>query len=133
MPRPPRRAFAAVILLAAACNRDEDQHHGAPPPPPPTAKPAACAGGGGKIADAASAPFFPQGSPSLGGFCLDPNGGDKTFGEGASLPIDHICDLFDGEYLTLSRSISMPKSTVTQGERSESASVSASGKRPSAK
>jgi hypothetical protein len=97
MPRLDRRVLAAVLLLAAACNRDEDQHHGAPPPPPPTAKPAACAGGGGKIADAASAPFFPQASPSLGGFCLDPNGGDKAFGEGASLPIDHICDLFDGE------------------------------------
>jgi hypothetical protein len=99
MPRPPRSVFATLIVLfaAAACNHDEEQHHGAPPPPPPSAKPAACAGGGGKIADAASAPFFPQASPSLGGFCLDPNGGDKTFGEGASLPIDHICDLFDGE------------------------------------
>jgi hypothetical protein len=41
-----------------------------------------------------SAPFFPQ---SSSGFCLDPNGGDKTFGEGGTLPIDHICDLFDGE------------------------------------
>jgi hypothetical protein len=41
-----------------------------------------------------SAPFFPR---SLGGFCLDPNGGDKAFGEGAPLPLDQICDLFDGE------------------------------------
>jgi hypothetical protein len=89
-----RRVLAVVILFAAACSRGEEQHQGAPPPPPPTAKPAACAGGGGKIADAASAAFFP---PSSGGFCLDPNGGDKAFGEGASLPIDHICDLFDGE------------------------------------
>ncbi len=63
------------------------------PRPPPRGRPRA-SHGGGKIADAASAPFFPR---LAGGFCLDPNGGDKTFGEGASLPIDHICDLFDGE------------------------------------
>ncbi|WP_437561030.1 DUF6599 family protein [Sorangium sp. So ce542] len=67
---------------------------GAPPPPPPAAKPAACADGGGTISDAASAPFFPR---TTGGFCLDPNGAEKTFGESAPLPLDSICDMFDGE------------------------------------
>jgi hypothetical protein len=85
-------AFATLTL--AGCDHKAEERHGAPPPPPPTARPAACANGGGKIADSASAPFFPAGT---GGFCIDPNGGDKTFGESASLTIDHICDLFDGE------------------------------------
>src|SRR5690606_37770840 len=31
------------------------------------------------------------------GFCLDPNGSDKAFGEGAPQHLDGICDLFDGE------------------------------------
>src|SRR5579871_1476769 len=87
-------AFAALTFLASTCSKSEEPRQGPPPPPPPAAKPAACAGGGGKIADGASAPFFPQ---AAGGFCVDPNGGDKAFGEGAALPIDHICDLFDGE------------------------------------
>ena len=59
-----------------------------PPPSAAAPKPLACAGGGGTLADAQSAPFFPRTS---GGYCLDPNGGDKTYGEGGSLPIDKIC------------------------------------------
>jgi hypothetical protein len=96
--RESRRA-ACVVLAAAlasglvACSKREEPR-GSPPPPPPSAKPATCAGGGGKIGDTVSAPFFPQAS---GGFCLDPNGGEKTFGEAAGQPIDRICDLFDGE------------------------------------
>jgi hypothetical protein len=97
-------SLSSLILLVAlaglpstACNQSEEPRRGAPPPPPSSAaKPGACTAGGGKIADAASAPFFPQ-SFAGGGFCLDPNGGDRAFGEGATLPIDHICDLFDGE------------------------------------
>jgi len=93
----PARLFAAAFaaLTLVACGHAEGApRRGPPPPPPPAPKPAACAGGGGKLADAASGPLFPQTS---GGFCLDPNGGDKTFGEGGTQPIDHICDLFDGE------------------------------------
>jgi hypothetical protein len=90
-----RPSLAAIaLLLAAACTRSEEPRQGPPPPPPATAKAAACTGGGGKIADATSAPLFPR---TTGAFCLDPNGGDKVFGEGAALPIDRICDLFDGE------------------------------------
>lgn len=85
-----------AALSIAACNRsDEQPHRGAPPPPVKTAAPGTCASGGGKIADAASAPFFPRTSS---GFCVDPHGGEKTFGEGASLPLGNICtDVFDGE------------------------------------
>jgi hypothetical protein len=91
------RVFRVALVVGlcsglTACSKG-DEPRGAPPPPPPE-KPATCAGGGGKIADAASAAFFPQAS---GGFCLDPNGGDKTFGDAASQPIERICDLFDGE------------------------------------
>ena len=90
-------AVVALLSMVSGCSKDEARP--APPPPSPgasaAAKPAAaCAGGGGKIADAASAPFFPR---TTGAFCLDPNGGDKAMGEGASLPLDHICDVFDGE------------------------------------
>lgn len=93
-----RGPVAVCVLLALAaggygCGRDEDKR-GSPPPPVASSKPQACAGGGGKLTDAASAPFFPAQS---GGYCLDPNGGDKAMGEQASLPIDKICDLFDGE------------------------------------
>lgn len=85
-------ALLALTSLAGGCKEEEPRR--APPPPAPSAKPAACAGGGGTLADAQSAPFLPRVS---GGFCLDPNGGDKAFGEGAPLPLDQICDLFDGE------------------------------------
>jgi len=87
-------ALVAVLLVALAGCRDKGEPPRREPPPPASEKPATCAGGGGKIADAVSAPFFPQ---ALGGFCVDPNGGDKTFGDGAAQPIDRICDIFDGE------------------------------------
>jgi hypothetical protein len=86
-------ALIMALGLAAGCKNDEPRG-AAPPPPPPSAKPAACAGGGGALSDTQAAPFFPKVS---GGFCLDPNGGDKTYGEGASLPLDGSCDMFDGE------------------------------------
>lgn len=82
--------IVAALLALTGCSKGEEPR-GAPPP---TAKVGACAGGGGKIADAISAPFFPR---TTGSSCLDPNGGDKAFGEGAGLPLDGICNLFDGE------------------------------------
>jgi hypothetical protein len=62
-----------------------------------SSKPAACASGGGTLSDTATAALLPRVVGAPAAFCLDPNGGDKAFGEGAPLPIDHICDLFDGE------------------------------------
>ncbi|MGK3995770.1 DUF6599 family protein [Sorangium sp. So ce1024] len=87
-------AGVLAAALVAGCGKKEEERMGAPPPPTPAATPAACAGGGGTISDAASAPFFPR---TTGGFCLDPNGPEKTFGESAPLPLDSICDMFDGE------------------------------------
>ncbi|EYF01709.1 DUF6599 family protein [Chondromyces apiculatus] len=83
---------AAACVLSSGCKDDEPPR--APPPPPIVAKADACAGGGGKSSDPSSAAFFPR---VTGRFCLDPNGVEKTFGEGASLPLDGICDMFDGE------------------------------------
>ena len=86
--------IVAALLALTGCSKGDEPRGAPPPPPPPAAKAGACAGGGGKIADAVSAPFFPR---AAGGFCLDPNGGEKAFGESGSLPIEKICDLFDGE------------------------------------
>ncbi|MEJ7731673.1 MAG: DUF6599 family protein [Polyangiaceae bacterium] len=85
-----------LLLAAAGCQDDKPQATPPPGPPPPasSAKAATCAGGGGTISDKVSAPFFPQ---TVGDVCLDPNGGEKTFGEQATLQLDQICDLFDGE------------------------------------
>lgn len=97
-------AFGVLVIgLAGGCKEEEPRRA---PPPPAAAKPAACAGGGGKISDATSAPFFPRTTADAGrdsasagpsGFCLDPNGGEKTFGEAGARPLDEICDMFDGE------------------------------------
>jgi hypothetical protein len=84
-------ALTALVALSA-CKKDDEPRRA--PPPASSAKAATCAGGGGTLSDAASAPFFPK---TAGGFCLDPNGGDKAMGDGAPLPLDQICDLFDGE------------------------------------
>ncbi|MGK4006389.1 DUF6599 family protein [Sorangium sp. So ce1036] len=86
-------AGVLAAALSAGCSKKEERQ-GAPPPPAPAARPDACADGGGTLNDAASAPFFPR---TTGGFCLDPNGAAKAFGESAPLPLDSICDMFDGE------------------------------------
>jgi hypothetical protein len=95
VPQPPVLRWGAILAtsFAVALGGCKDEPPRGTPPPPPAA-PATCAGGGGQLSDAASAPFFPRVSA---GFCLDPNGGDKTYGESASLPLDKICDMFDGE------------------------------------
>lgn len=85
----------AVFGASWGCRKEEPVRREPPPPAPrESARATACAGGGGTLSDAASAAFLPRVSS---GFCLDPNGGDKAFGEGAALPLDGICDLFDGE------------------------------------
>ncbi len=84
-----------VVAVALACGCKSNESKGTPPPPPaPLPKANACEAGGGKLSDAQAAAVVPRKSSS---FCLDPNGGDKVYGEGASLPIDQICDMFDGE------------------------------------
>lgn len=95
------RALLASVLslcaLTASCK--EDKPNPTPPPPPPpaasTAKAGACSGGGGELTDSVSAPFFPK---SAGGYCVDPQGEIKTYGEKGKLSMDEVCTTaFDGE------------------------------------
>ncbi len=77
-----------VAIVTVSC-KDDPVPQGTPPPPPSaTSGVAACSGGGGQIADAISAPFFPR---TAAGFCLDPHGDEKTYGEKGKLQIGEIC------------------------------------------
>jgi hypothetical protein len=93
----PKLLLAATFLtlLFAGCTKDEKDHE-APPPPPPAAHDAgSCASGGGEVGDAISDAFFPR---AAGGYCIDPQGQTRTFGEKAKLDMDAVCTTaFDGE------------------------------------
>src|SRR4051812_24982225 len=83
-------ALLALSSALGACNKDSSSasQGSAPPPVESASKPGACAGGGGQVADAVSAPFFPRQSA---GYCVDPNGETRVFGEGGKLSMDAIC------------------------------------------
>jgi hypothetical protein len=85
-----KRAFPLVALALVVACKDEPRSQGTPPPPPPSASAGTnvCAGGGGKVGDAISAGFFPG---SVAGYCLDPHGDDKTYGDKGKLKIDELC------------------------------------------
>src|SRR6185436_14993241 len=89
-------AAFALCVLAGGCRKDSSASEGsAPPPAESVGKPGACTGGGGQVTDPASAPFFPR---AAAGYCLDPNGETRVFGEGGKLSMDAICtEAFDGE------------------------------------
>ncbi len=98
-----RRPIRPVILVTLGClalvgcdKKDGlDKERGAAPPPVASSKPGACASGGGKVTDSTSAAFFPR---VAGGYCVDPNGETRAFGEGASGSLETVCtELFDGE------------------------------------
>ncbi len=79
------------------CKDDKPKGGTPPPPPPPTAsaKAGACANGGGEVTDPISASFFPR---TTSGYCLDPQGEVKTYGEKGKLSMDEVCTTaFDGE------------------------------------
>lgn len=58
-------------------------------------KPGACTGGGGQVGDPASVAIFPR---QAAGYCLDPHGETRVFGEGGKLSMDAICtEAFNGE------------------------------------
>ena len=100
-PRPGRLTLFATSalfsLMVLACdNKDKAQKEPRPPPPPTEiAKAGACAGGGGQVADPVSASYFPRVS---GGYCVDPQGETKTYGDKGKLTMDEVCTTaFDGE------------------------------------
>ncbi|HEU4407271.1 MAG TPA: DUF6599 family protein [Polyangiaceae bacterium] len=97
-------ALGALAALAGGCGGDKKETggggerpapRGAPPPPSAeaAAKPGACKAGGGEVKDPVSAAFFPRVS---GGYCVNPEGETKAFGDKAPKPIEGICGLFDG-------------------------------------
>ena len=96
----PRSLVASLLLLSAGAStscKDDKPREGAPPPPPAVsvAKAGACTSGGGELTDAISAPFFAK---SAGGYCVDPQGEIKTYGEKGKLSMDEVCTTaFDGE------------------------------------
>ena len=89
---------AAILGSFAGCRKDSPTApQGSPPPPPADSapKPGACAAGGGQVGDPATAAFFPR---VAAGYCVDPNGETRVFGEGGKLSMDAVCtDAFDGE------------------------------------
>jgi hypothetical protein len=93
--------LAAVSTLAGSgCSKDEAKSDRTPPPAPPPVPSASahadvCAGGGGQDTDSISAPFVPR---AVGGYCLDPQGEPKTYGDKGKLSMDEVCTTaFDGE------------------------------------
>src|SRR4051794_6228786 len=95
----PTRIVAAALTCSAlvGCNKESSSasQGSAPPPVESAPKPGACTGGGGQNTDPASAAFFPR---QAAGYCLDPNGETRVFGEGGKLSMDAICtEAFDGE------------------------------------
>jgi hypothetical protein len=104
-PRPSVHSACLLLLIGSmsacsGCSKEEKRAGGGdvPPPPPPSAGSAtagACAGGGGELTDAVSAAYLPK---STGGYCVDPQGEVKTYGEKGKLSMDEVCTTaFDGE------------------------------------
>lgn len=97
-----KASLSTLLLLAsvgcfAGCKEDKPKDTPPPPPPPAAsaAKPGACASGGGELSDPVSAPFFPK---TVAGYCVDPQGEVKTYGEKGKLSMDEVCTTaFDGE------------------------------------
>ncbi len=97
------RSLSLLATLAAACAgvscKDDKPRVDTPPPAPPPAasqaKAGVCASGGGALSDAVSAPFFGR---TVGGYCVDPQGDIRTYGEKGKLSMDEVCTTaFDGE------------------------------------
>src|SRR6185503_7915271 len=93
------RIGSLLLTFAAlsACNKDSSSasQGSAPPPIESASKPGACAGGGGQVTDPQSAAIFPR---QAAGYCLDPHGETRVFGEGGKLSMDAICtEAFNGE------------------------------------
>ncbi len=98
-------ARSALLLLAVAlqsvcsgCSKEERKGGEPPPAPPPStsvASASACTNGGGELTDAISAAWL---SKRVAGYCVDPQGEVKTYGEKGKLTMDEVCTTaFDGE------------------------------------
>jgi hypothetical protein len=99
--RPGRSACFLLFFMSAcaSCSKEDKRTGGdTPPPPPPSAsnaKAGACASGGGELTDPVSGAYFPK---TAAGYCVDPQGEIKTYGEKGKLSMDEVCTTaFDGE------------------------------------
>ena len=81
----------ALCTQCDGCDKDGGKQGTAPPPTTSASAggPDVCASGGGQDEDAISAAFFPR---TVSGWCLDPHGDAKTFGEKGKLAINSLCD-----------------------------------------
>jgi hypothetical protein len=88
-------ALTAALLLPS-CKDKPDPGSGSPPAPPASAAAPsrACDQGGGSIKDPAMAAVFPR---AVSGYCIDPHGEYRSFGEGSPKPLDAVCtEAFNG-------------------------------------
>lgn len=87
---------ACCAWLSIGCSKKEDKaEQGSAPPPVASSKPGACASGGGTVTDSVSSAYFPK---LAGGYCIDPNGDARTYGEAAKGTLETVCtELLDGE------------------------------------
>ena len=97
-------ALLGVALVFVGCGKKDEGGPGskgapptlrgaAPPPVDSGAKPGACKDGGGEVKDPLSAPFFPR---VAGGYCVNPDGETRAFGDKAPAPIAGLYALYDG-------------------------------------
>lgn len=90
-------AVAALCVLSLPGCKDKPEQRAAPPPglsPSASAASRSCDQGANPIADAATAAIFPR---TLAGYCVDPMGEYRTFGEGSAKPLDAVCtEAFNG-------------------------------------
>ena len=88
--------FVCLASLSVGCSKKESAaEQGSAPPPVASSKPGACTSGGGSVSDATSAAYFPR---VAGGYCIDPNGDARTYGEAAKGTLETVCtELLDGE------------------------------------
>ncbi len=91
-----RLAVSVCLALSISCSKKEPAaEQGSAPPPIASSKPGACSSGGGTVSDTVSAGYFPK---LAGGYCIDPNGDARTYGEAAKGTLETVCtELLDGE------------------------------------
>ncbi|HEY6080887.1 MAG TPA: DUF6599 family protein [Polyangiaceae bacterium] len=95
MARPVASALCGLLLVLGCSKKEPPAEQGSAPPPVASAKPGACASGGGTVTDSASAAWFPK---QAAGYCIDPNGEARSYGEAAKGTLDAVCtELLDGE------------------------------------
>ncbi|HKY37585.1 MAG TPA: DUF6599 family protein [Polyangiaceae bacterium] len=87
---------SCFLLVVCGCSKKDTQvEKGSAPPPIASSKPGVCNGGGGSVTDAASASYFPR---VAAGYCIDPNGETRSYGEAAKGTLETVCtELLDGE------------------------------------